>query len=162
MRRPRQSSFKHNLSSNPPRKSLGQHFLVDPNITAKIIKACEFQKDDVVLEIGPGRGALTSRIAPFVKKLIAIEKDRRFCQELKSLAIPNLELIEADFLTSDFHTIKGPVKVVGNLPYYIASPIIEKIVSHRDIFTELYATVQWEFGQRMVAQRDTKDYSALT
>ena len=160
MSKPSQKVFKSSLR---PSRHLGQHFLADPNIIRKIIEACELTKEDVICEIGPGLGALTYQIAPRVKKVFCIEKDRRFVKALRE-DIPggNIEIIEEDILAFDLKRLPMNLKVIGNLPYNISSPIIEKIIENKERLTDLFATVQWEFGRRMAARPDTKDYGALS
>ena len=151
------------MTAHVPKKHLGQNFLVDPNIKNKIIAACRLQKDDIVLEIGPGPGALTRIIAAQVKTLYAVETDARFCEDLKR--DPDLEavkVIHGDILKYDLKSLPPGTKVIGNLPYYISSPIIERLIGHRSIFPQCFLTVQWEFGRRLTAQPHTKDYGSLS
>lgn len=146
-----------------PKKQLGQNFLVDPNITRKIIAGCQLGPAETVLEIGSGLGALTGLIADQVKHLIAIETDQKLFEELKNkYSRDNISFIKADFLKYEFNGLPKPVKVVGNLPYYISSAIIARILENRQYFSSLYLTVQYEFGKRLVAKVGTKDYSAFT
>ncbi len=151
-----------------PKKELGQHFLIDTRIREKIVQACHFRPDDVVIEIGPGQGALTKLIVPQVKRWIGIEKDRDLISPLQSSLPPHAVLIHADFLQWDLASLKGagksgnPVKVIGNIPYNISTPIIEKLIEHRHNIAQAYLTVQLEFGQRLAAQPGGKDYGSLT
>ena len=147
-----------------PKKHLGQHFLSDPNIRSRIVEACQLKSDDVVLEIGPGLGVLTRDIASRVQQIYAVEKDAQLCQKLQSLAelTPNVKVIPGDILQFDLNALPSGVKVIGNLPYYISSPIMEKILTHHLRFTDVFFTVQLEFGQRLVAKPNSRDYSALT
>ena len=146
-----------------PKKQLGQHFLIDWHVTGKIISACQLKPDDIVLEIGPGLGVLTRKIASLVKKVIAIETDRSLCEELRREATnSNLEVIHADFLKYNFDLLPQKLKVIGNLPYYISSPIVTRLLNDRFFFSSIFITVQLEFGQRLCAKVDTKDYSALS
>ena len=146
-----------------PKKYLGQHFLIDPQVTEKIISACQLKPDDIVLEIGPGSGVLTRRIAPMAKRVIAIETDQRLCQKLQQeTQDSNIEVIHADFLKYPFDLLPEKLKVIGNLPYYISSPIIERIINNRRQFESAFITVQLEFGERLCAKVHTKDYSALS
>ncbi len=147
----------------PPKKYLGQVFLTDENITNKIIEACRLRNTDTVLEIGPGPGNLTRILASYVQEVIAIEKDKRFYEELKTrLEGSNVRIILADFLKWDISQLPKNLIVVGNLPYYISSPIMGKILEYRKHFKSAFVTVQLEFGKRMVAKVGTRDYSALT
>ncbi len=145
------------------KKQLGQNFLIDPRLKEKIIAACDLQLTETVLEIGPGLGALTELIAPRVKKLIAIEKDQRLCQKLnENFSGTNVTIIPADFLAYPLENLPGKIKVIGNLPYYIASPIIEKIITHRKHICAFFITIQEELGQRLTAAINSKEYGAFT
>ncbi len=145
------------------KKRLGQNFLHDRKVRARIIEACEFSPEEVVLEIGPGQGALTREILPCVQSLIAVEADRQLAEGLeKEFAGLNLILHHGDFLKFDLSKIPAPIKVVGNLPYYISTPIITNVLEHREIFTSLFMTVQLEFGERLVAKPGNKIYSSFT
>ena len=148
-----------------PKKHLGQHFLIDPRVMERIISACQLKPDDIVLEIGPGSGVLTRRIAPLVKRVIAVETDQRFSEKLKEETFKtNIEVIHADFLKYDFGLLRSvkKLKVIGNLPYYISSPILARLLNDREYFSSIFITVQLEFGRRLCAKVGTKDYSALS
>jgi len=146
-----------------PKKRLGQVFLADRNVAKKMISACHLTAADTVLEIGAGLGTLTEAIAGLVKKVIAIETDKRFCLRLSDqFKGRNVAVIQADFLKYDMDTLPSGLIAIGNLPYYISSPIIAKLLKHRKYFASIFITVQLEFGRRMVARPHTKDYSALT
>ena len=146
-----------------PQKRWGQNFLIDPNITRKILAACSLKPDDLVLEIGPGKGALTQEIAGRVGHLFAVEKDQRLCAQLRQrFSAKNVTIIPADFLKYNLDHLPRPLKVIGNLPYYICSPIIVRLLEHRELFTDLFLTVQLEFGRRLTASVATKNYSALS
>jgi 16S rRNA (adenine1518-N6/adenine1519-N6)-dimethyltransferase len=148
------------------RKSLGQNFLVDKNAVERLIGSCGLTKDDVVIEIGPGTGLLTREIAPKVKQLTAVETDPRFCETLtEEFRGSNVRIVHADFLKVDMSELaeKGQaVKVIGNLPYYITTPIITAIIESRDRFSELFMTVQLEFAERIAAKPGGKEYGAFT
>ncbi len=146
-----------------PKKSLGQNFLVHPGIVRRIIEACDLQPTDIVLEIGPGKGALTYLLSDHVKHVIAIEKDNQLAQQLKeSFEGTNVDVIHADILKYPFKDLPDNVKIVGNLPYNIATPIIEKVLKHREQFHAFYMTVQLEYGQRITAQPNTKSYGSFS
>lgn len=149
---------------NKPRKSLGQNFLVDQNIANKIIQACKLQKSDRVLEIGPGLGQLTKAIAPEVKEVLGIELDRHLCENLeKNLKFDNIRLSCQDILQFDFRKLAFfKVKVIGNLPYYISTPIISHLLEHKDKITAIYIALQKELGERVVASPGGKEYGAFT
>ncbi len=155
--------MKSEKSSFIPKKSLGQNFLINPRIRQRIIHACELSKDDVVLEIGPGKGALTCAIAPCVRAVFAIEKDDRLAQELRErFSGTNVTVIHADVLEYPFDLLPDGMKVIGNLPYNITTPIIEKVFQHQKKFSVFYMTVQLEYGNRMTAGPDSKDYGSLS
>ncbi len=146
-----------------PRKSLGQNFLHDPHVIHKIITACQLQRDETVLEIGPGLGALTEKIAPAVKCFHAVEKDHDLYAHLtKNILSANSTLYHQDFLDFNFSKLPPPLKIIGNLPYNISSPIIEKLIQNRAKISDVFITVQLEFGKRLVATPGSKDYSALS
>jgi len=145
-----------------PKKNLGQNFLVDKRIQEKIIQACEFKPEDTVVEIGPGQGVLTRLIAPHVKKLICVETDRDLIEPLRA-SLPSLvEIIHADFLKWDMGHLPDGTKVIGNIPYYISTPIIEKLIKDRTSISSAFLTVQLEFGQRLTARSGGKDYGSLS
>ncbi len=153
----------NNTSRHHPHKSLGQNFLVDDRQQQKIVDACALQADEVVVEIGPGKGAITRRIYPLVKELIAVEKDRSLAALLaQEFQQPQVEIVQADFLKWDMSLLPQPVVVVGNIPYYISTPIIEKILAHKDKIRRVFLTVQLEFGQRLAASAGGKDYGSLS
>lgn len=146
-----------------PRRQLGQNFLIDHNIIRKIMGACQLRKEETVLEIGPGLGALTHHLARHVHKVIAIETDKRYYTDLKNrLPQTNIDLIHADFLQFPIQSLPQNLKVIANLPYNICSAIVARLLEHKEYFSSLYFTVQLEFGRRMVAKSDTKDYSAFS
>ena len=146
-----------------PKRSLGQNFLVNPRIQERIIEACALEKNDVVLEIGPGKGVLTRPLADRVKKVLAIEKDNFLAPQLeKESAGTNVAIEHADILKYPFEQLPAPMKVVGNLPYNIATPIIEKVLAFRHKFSVFYMTVQLEYGNRIVARPHSKEYGSLS
>ena len=151
-----------------PKKSLGQNFLVDPNIQRKIISACQFKSFDTVLEIGAGRGELTRLIANRVNKVYALEIDTGLCDILKESFkdYVNVKIINQDVLKFNlkryFSKLKEKIKVVGNIPYYITTPILEHFLKDRDKIDTIFITVQKEFAKRMTAQTGSKDYGAFS
>jgi len=147
-------------------KRRGQNFLVEPWIQRKIIDAVDIKADEEVLEIGSGLGALTEDLARQSMRVIAIEKDRalaRILQEMLS-GYKNLEIIHQDILKTDLGKLcKKKLKVVGNLPYYITTPIIGYLLEEqRERIKEIFITVQEEVGRRLLARAGNKDYSAIT
>jgi len=151
-----------------PKKYLGQNFLIDTDTIEDIITACKFTGSDRILEIGPGLGALTGRIAHSVESLIAIEKDKNVCGALGDMLkdVKNIRLICDDFLDVDLEKELAissyKFKVVGNLPYYITSPIIEKLIESRNNFESIFITVQKEVAERLCAKPGGKDYGSLS
>ncbi|MFA5388937.1 MAG: 16S rRNA (adenine(1518)-N(6)/adenine(1519)-N(6))-dimethyltransferase RsmA, partial [Candidatus Omnitrophota bacterium] len=150
-----------------PSKRLGQNFLIDRNIKDKIIGAAGLRKEDTVLEIGPGLGALTEGLVEKAGKVIAVEKDKRLSDFLLNNMGSNADIISADILDYDFAgtehcSVPAKFIVVGNLPYSISSPILNKLIDNRSFISAAYVTVQLEFGERVVASAGTKDYGSLS
>ena len=145
-----------------PKKHFGQNFLTDIRIQQKIIQSCDLKTEDVVVEIGPGQGVLTRLIAPLVKRLICVETDRDLIAPLRSGLASSVEIIHADFLKWDMSHLPSGVKIIGNIPYYISTPIIEKLIADRTKFAEAFLTVQLEFGQRLTAKEGGKEYGSLS
>ena len=153
---------KYNIK---PNKKLGQNFLIDKNIQEKIIEAIAPGKKDVVLEIGPGLAALTEELCKRSNKVTAIEKDRRLCEFLASglEKIDNLNLIQGDILKYNFREARHrQLKIVGNLPYYISSPILIHLLDNRDFIDSIFITVQKEYGERLVAKPGSKIYGSIS
>jgi 16S rRNA (adenine1518-N6/adenine1519-N6)-dimethyltransferase len=151
-----------------PKKSLGQNFLHDANIQRKIIASCKLSNNDTVLEIGAGRGELTRLIADNVSCLYALEIDSVLCALLlnKFKDYNNVKIINQDFLKFNFATLftktAKKLKVIGNIPYYIATPILARLIKNRKMIKDIFITVQKEFGQRVIAKEGSKDYGALS
>jgi 16S rRNA (adenine1518-N6/adenine1519-N6)-dimethyltransferase len=147
-----------------PKKSLGQNFLVDPNYVRKIISAAEIMPHETVLEIGPGHGVLTRALAEKAGQVIAIELDKALFDILREnlAGIKNLKLIQADAMTFDYQQLDGPLKVVANLPYHIATPLIFRLMEIRKKLTQMILMIQKEVGQRIVAKPGGKDYGTLS
>jgi 16S rRNA (adenine1518-N6/adenine1519-N6)-dimethyltransferase len=151
-----------------PRKRLGQHFLVDPNILNKVIRTAQVGKEDVVLEVGPGLGAMTLALAREVKKVIAIEIDRKLAAILKEKVTvhPNVEVVESDILRVDFkHFFQKeghPIKVVANLPYQISTPLLFRFIESKEAFSTFTLMLQKEVAERMVAPPGKKEYGPLS
>lgn len=147
-----------------PKKYLGQHFLKDSNFVSKIIDTADIKKDDVIVEIGAGRGALTFRLAELAGEVIAIEVDHALSEGLKERAAsyPNLTIIEADALRFPYERIDGRFKVVANLPYYISTPILFRLMELRDRIISMTIMLQKEVAKRVVALPNSKDYGILS
>ena len=149
-----------------PKKHLGQNFLVDKKVIKRIVEACELKSDETVFEIGPGQGALTREILPKVGGLIAVETDRVLAQRLQEeFSDGKVVIHHADFLRFDLNKIPpslGRIKALGNIPYYISSPIMGRVLDGHEHFSALFMTAQLEFGARLAAKPGTRDYSSLT
>jgi 16S rRNA (adenine1518-N6/adenine1519-N6)-dimethyltransferase len=151
-----------------PRKKWGQHFLTDKNILKKVIKTAGIEKEDIVLEVGPGLGEMTQALAQEAKKVIAVEIDARLVEILrdKLADTPNVEIIRGDILKLDLRkhlgSEKRPVKVVANLPYQISTPLLFHFIESRDLFSALILMLQREVAERIVAPPGKKAYGPLS
>jgi len=156
-----------------PSRRLGQHFLADANILRKIVDALDPEPTDVVLEIGAGKGSLTAVLAPRVRAVIGIEKDRRLATDLHGKReTGNVAIVEGDAVALDWHDLVAsafPVsrfpfpgfKVIGNIPYYITSPLIAKALTP-PLPERIVFLVQAEVADRAVATPGSKAYGALS
>ena len=148
---------------NKPKKRFGQNFLQDENILNKIVKEIKPQSDEQIIEIGPGYGALTKKLLSVTENLIAIEIDDKLSKELKEKH-PQLRLINADFLETDLSKLSlqnKKLRVVGNIPYNITSPILFKLIENNTYLKDAVFMVQLEVAKRMTANKGTKDYGIL-
>ena len=148
-------------------KSLGQNFLIDDSVPRDIVAGAEVDSEDLVIEIGPGVGTLTAQLLKKAKKVVAIELDNDLIpileQELGDN--PNFTLIHNDALKVDFNEVIGEeksVKLVANLPYYVTTPIIVKLLKDGYNFKSLTIMIQKEVAERMNAEPGNKDYGALS
>jgi len=166
----------HRPQSKP---KLGQHFLNSEDVAARIVEALGDVSQDTVLEIGPGRGILTSLLVRRARRLIAVELDRVLAAQLRlkfSMA-RNVEVIEADILAIDFDSLFGPkpglsrpgieikpqpVKVVGNIPYFITSDILLRLFAYEKYFASIVIMVQREVADRVAAEPGGRDYGLLS
>lgn len=148
----------------PPRKRFGQHFLRDQNILAKIVSAIDPRPDDHLVEIGPGQGALTAPLLTRAGRVDAIELDRDLAAALPALlASPKLQVHQGDALKFDFSTLgKGNLRLVGNLPYNISTPLLFHFLDSGHLFRDLHVMLQKEVVDRMVAEPGNKIYGRLT
>lgn len=154
-----------------PRKSLGQNFLIDDNIARKIVGAAEISPKDVVLEIGPGKGALTKHLVAQAKVVIAVEIDERAAEVLvrrfekecvaKRLLVMRQDILDVNFLKIS-RDLRSSLRVIGNIPYHITSPILFKVIEQREVVRDLVMLMQFEVGKRVVAKPSTKDYGILS
>lgn len=150
-----------------PLKRFGENYLIDGNIKDKIIREACIEKSDVVLEIGPGLGALTIDLAKSGARVFAVEKDKKAFEILNDLAggeFSNLELINKDILRSGLSDLAPgeKIKVIGNLPYYITTPIIEYLIENRTVIRSVLVVVQKEVARRLLAGPGDDDYSSLS
>jgi 16S rRNA (adenine1518-N6/adenine1519-N6)-dimethyltransferase len=152
----------------PARKRFGQHFLHDPGTIDRILHAISPKPTDRLVEIGPGRGALTGKLLDATGALDAIEIDRGFASELRErfAGRDTFRLHEADALRFDFGALArertGKLRVVGNLPYNISTPLLFHLLSHREAVEDLHVMLQKEVVDRMVAMPGTGEYGRLT
>lgn len=153
----------------PPLKRFGQNFLIDKNIILKIIKAAGVSDKDNILEIGPGRGALTFLMAEIALKVLAVEIDRGLCADLAAAAEEhkNINIFCRDILKFDLKAELGKknigtVKVVANVPYNITTPIIEYLFRNISCLNDIFIMVQREFAGRMTALPGSREYGSLS
>jgi 16S rRNA (adenine1518-N6/adenine1519-N6)-dimethyltransferase len=173
---PKVAAARPNPSSKP---KLGQHFLLDEGAIQRIVDAMGDLSQRTVLEIGPGRGALTSLLARRARRVIAVELDRVLAAQLRmNLALAeNVEIIEGDILSVDFQTLFGPkpglsrpgisqapaaVQVVGNIPYFLTSDILLRLFEYRQFFDTLVLMVQREVADRLAAAPGGSEYGLLS
>ncbi|MBI4336106.1 MAG: ribosomal RNA small subunit methyltransferase A, partial [Candidatus Omnitrophica bacterium] len=154
---------EHGLRAN---KRLGQNFLIDKNIANKIINCAAVSGEDVVLEIGAGLGNITAEIASVAKKVIAVEFDKGFFGVLKKrmAGCKNCEFALEDILKFDFRAWSkgGALKIIGNIPYYITTPLFERFIQNRDCIKEAFLMVQKELGQRLTAAEGGRLYGSIS
>ncbi len=142
------------------RQRYGQHFLIDSSVARREVAYARLTKDDVVLEIGPGKGIITSLVASKVKQVLAIEIDHHLVKKLQPMLQKNVTLILGDACCLDFQTLPRFTKIISNLPFQISSPITFKFLATP--FSRAILIYQKDFAQRLVALPGTKDYSRLT
>ncbi|MCX8086702.1 MAG: 16S rRNA (adenine(1518)-N(6)/adenine(1519)-N(6))-dimethyltransferase RsmA [Rhodocyclaceae bacterium] len=153
------------MTAHSPRKRFGQHFLVSSGVIRKIIAAIAPEPSDTVIEIGPGQGALTAPLLEVLDHLHVVEIDRDLVAGLRSRFPPERLTIHAgDALDFDFGAIKGtgPLKIVGNLPYNISSPLLFHLAEYADQIAAMYFMLQKEVVDRMVAAPGTREYGRLS
>jgi 16S rRNA (adenine1518-N6/adenine1519-N6)-dimethyltransferase len=153
-----------------PQKQRGQNFLVDPATAQMIVDRAHVQPEDIVVEIGPGLGALTLPLAQAAQAIIAIEKDRNLakilCEELHAAGIDNVQVIAADVLQVDLAALARdagrPLTVVGNLPYNISSQIVIQLIQARRVVPRAVLMFQKELAARLRAAPGGRDYGRIT
>jgi 16S rRNA (adenine1518-N6/adenine1519-N6)-dimethyltransferase len=150
-----------------PKRRFGQNFLVDKNVVGRILDAVQPKSDDTIIEIGPGRGALTGRLLETGARVIAIEFDRDLIPQLRE-QFPdssNFTLIEADALAVDFCRLVQPARatrVVANLPYNIGTAILQRLIEQRACITEMFLMLQREVADRITATTDSPERGYLS
>ncbi|MEI3597902.1 MULTISPECIES: 16S rRNA (adenine(1518)-N(6)/adenine(1519)-N(6))-dimethyltransferase RsmA [unclassified Oceanobacillus] len=153
------------------KKSLGQNFIIDVNILQNILKHAGVDKDSGVIEIGPGIGALTEQLAIHADKVVAFEIDQRLLPILDDTleAYSNIEIIHQDILEADVTEVikeqfkeNQPIRIVANLPYYITTPILLKLLHDQLPVESITVMIQKEVAERMAAEPNSKSYGSLT
>ena len=149
-------------------KALGQHFLKDHAVLKKIVRYISPSKEDLIIEIGAGKGALTFALTAKAGKVIAIEKDPSFIPFLQRKNIPNLTILEEDVLKVDFSQLikaqdfKNKVKLAGNLPYSLSSPLLFKVLQEKELFSECIFLLQKEVAVRICSKPGSKNYAPMS
>ena len=156
--------IKQGSISHHAKKSLGQNFLVDGNIARKIVDELQISNCETVLEIGPGKGALTRLLVNKNSHVIAVEKDEQLYNSLQEefASVLQLDLINGDFIDYNFPFSNKMIKVVGNIPYNLTSAIVSKLVDFRSKINFALLMVQEEVADRLAAQPGTKAYGAIS
>lgn len=147
------------------KKGFGQNFLVDSAVLEKIVEAGDVSKEDTVIEIGPGLGNLTEYLLEKAGKVIAFEIDTDMVEILKERFghQENFELVNKDIMEVDLKEyVKNSVKVIANLPYYITTPILFKLLEYKESITDIVIMVQREVAERILAMPKGKEYGVLT
>ena len=151
------------MSQHQARKRFGQHFLVDQGILSDITRAIAPHPDDHMVEIGPGLGALTHWVLPYVDHLHVVEIDRDLAARHRNGPHRNkLTVIEQDVLSFDFKTLPSPLRVIGNLPYNISSPLLFHLTHCIDQVKDQHFMLQKEVIDRMAAEPGSKDFGRLS
>ena len=148
--------------SHNPRKRFGQNFLVDNQIINKIISTISPKNNEIIVEIGPGKGALTLPILEHLNHLNVIEIDRDLVSLLNSLKQDKLTIFEADALQFDFNQFSQKIRVIGNLPYNISSPLLFHLLDFREQIIDMTFMLQKEVVDRIVATHGNKTYGRLS
>lgn len=144
------------------KKGLGQNLLTDKNIINKIVNSIDINKDDIVLEIGPGLGAITLELSLKAKKVICIEKDKEMIEKLKEKVGDNVEIINADALDFIKSINLKKYKVVANIPYYITSSIIQGLLESTNQPSDIYLMIQKEVARRICAKPGSMSVLAIS
>ena len=142
------------MSDNSPygKKSLGQHWLDDLSVLENIAESVEVSPEDVILEIGPGPGTLTKILSERARQVIAVELDERLVAKLRTLGLPNVQIIQQDILQFDLTGLPAGYKVVANIPYYLTSNLLRTLCESRNPFSHAAILVQKEVAERVAAK----------
>jgi 16S rRNA (adenine1518-N6/adenine1519-N6)-dimethyltransferase len=148
------------------RHALGQHFLANEGVLRKIVGTIDPRPGDVIVEIGAGRGTLTSALAERAGRVIALEKDARLIPALRETMPPSVELVHADVLKADFRDILKSagvplLRLAGNIPYSISSPLLFKVLDEREVLSDATLLLQKEVAERVTAGPGSKSYAPL-
>jgi 16S rRNA (adenine1518-N6/adenine1519-N6)-dimethyltransferase len=151
------------MARHRARKRFGQHFLTDPGVIDAIVRAISPGADDIIVEIGPGQGAITEPLAQSAGHLHLVELDRDLVAQLRSKydARDNVTVHEADALKFDFGALGDRLRIVGNLPYNISTPLLFHLLRYRDRIVDMHFMLQKEVVERMAAQPGSKAYGRL-
>jgi 16S rRNA (adenine1518-N6/adenine1519-N6)-dimethyltransferase len=151
------------MGNNKPLKRFGQNYLVDKNIVRKIVSAISPSINDQIIEIGPGNGALTEFISQACNNFTVVEIDNRKIESLRN-SFPSVKIINDDFLKIDLKYFykTEPIRLIGNIPYNLTSPIIFKAIENHTIIRDAHFMVQYEVAKRMSAKQGEKDYGIFS
>jgi len=156
------------VTQKTKRRALGQHFLKSRTVLNRIVRCISPQIQDLIIEIGAGKGALTFPLAEKAGRVIAIEKDPHLIPFLEKRRFPNLTILEEDVLRVNFHELvkkesfRGSVKLVGNLPYSLSSPLLQKVLEEKELISECVFLLQKEMAERMCGQPGSKSYAPMS
>ncbi len=155
------------MKDHRARKRFGQHFLIDGNVVTRIVAAINPQQGDHIVEIGPGLGVLTEALLSCVPELDAVELDRDIIPKLAERCgkLGSLTIHEADALQFDFMALAGdkrPLRIVGNLPYNISTPLMFHLIESSQVISDMHFMLQKEVVNRLAAQPGNKDYGRLS
>ncbi len=148
--------------SHKARKRFGQNFLIDRQVIERIVSIISPKKEDDIVEIGPGKGAITFPLLEQLNKLNVVEIDRDLIALLQSSQNTKLIIHEADALSFDYSQVSNNLRVVGNLPYNISSPLLFHLISHKDNIIDMTFMLQKEVVDRIVAKNNCKNFGRLS
>jgi 16S rRNA (adenine1518-N6/adenine1519-N6)-dimethyltransferase len=149
--------------------ALGQHFLSHPGLLNKIVRVIDPRPDELIIEVGPGRGALTALLAQKARRVIGVEKDDRLIILLEGRNLPRTSIVHGDILKADWAALvkesgaaAGKAKLAGNIPYAISSPLLARVLETKDLFSLCVFLIQKEFAERLAAGPGSKKYAPLS